>query len=195
MISKRLPHAVFGKGAFCLMCALALVSCDSGQVPSPADRLAGDVPVDIAADGLVALHGEGLVAGAESFYFAAGKNEVEGAIREVLGEPVSRIEIEECGAGPIATTSYAGELTVNFQQGSLVGWNLGTAPEGEAGKVQVDADVSIGMPAEDLANAIGYAPVEGSTLGEEFALSDRLGGFVDSGSVSMLYAGTQCFFR
>ena len=175
--------------------ALALVACDSGQVPSPADRLAGDVPVDVVDEGLVALHGEGLVAGAESFFFAAGQNEVEAALTKVIGEPLGRNQNDECGAGPMVMTSFPGELTVNFQDGSLVGWNIGTAPEGEAAKIQIDADVSVGMPSEELAKAAGYTPIEGSTLGEEFALGDRMGGFVDNGAVTMLYSGTQCFFR
>ena len=175
--------------------ALALIACDSGQVPSPADRLAGDVPVDVVDEGLVALHGEGLVAGAESFFFAAGQNEVEAALTNVIGEPLARNQNDECGAGPMAMTSYPGELTVNFQDGALVGWNIGAAPEGEAKKIQIDSDVAIGMSSEDLAVAPGYTPIEGSTLGEEFALSDRVGGFVDDGVVTMLYSGTQCFFR
>lgn len=189
-MSIRPLYAVFG-----LIGALALTACDSGQVPSPADRMAGDVPVDVVDEGLVALHGEGLVAGAESFYFAAGRNEVEGALANVLGEPTGRTTVDECGAGAMAITSYPGELNVNFQQGSLVGWNIGSASEGEAANIQIDADVSIGMAAEELAKALGYAPIEGSTLGEEFALSNTLGGFVEEGAVSMLYAGTQCFFR
>ena len=175
--------------------ALALASCDSGQVPSPADRLAGDVPVDTVDEGLVALHGEGLVAGAESFYFAAGRNEVETALAQVLGEPTGRNAIEECGAGPMEFTSFPGELNINFQEGSLVGWNIGTAPEGEAAKIQIDADVAIGSTSEELADAEGYSPIEGSTLGEEFAVGEKLGGFIDKGAVTMLYAGTQCFFR
>lgn len=190
MMSKRLLHIAFG-----LMGAVALTSCDSGQVPSPADRLAGDVPLDVVDEGLVALHGQGLVAGAESFYFAAGQNEVETAITTVLGEAGTTNTIEECGAGPMSMTSFPGELTVNFQEGSLVGWNLGTAPEGEGVKIEVDSDAAIGMSVENLAKATGYAPIEGSTLGEEFALSNTMGGFVDKGAVSMLYAGTQCFFR
>jgi hypothetical protein len=157
--------------------------------------MAGDVPVDVVDEGLVALHGEGLVAGAESFYFAAGRNEVETALTKVLGEPVSTSTNDECGAGPMNVTSYRGRLMVNFQDGSLVGWNIGTAPEGEADKIQIDADAVIGMPADELSKVPGFAPFEGSTLGEEFALSDRLGGFVEDGAVSMLYAGTQCFFR
>jgi len=175
--------------------ALALTACDSGQVPSPADRLAGDIPLDVFDEGLVALHGEGLVAGAESFYFAAGQNEVENALANVLGEAMGTNTIDECGAGPMSMTSFPGELTVNFQEGSLVGWNIATAPEGEGGNIQIDSDVAIGMSSEDLAKATGFAPIEGSTLGEEFSLSNTMGGFVDQGAVTMLYAGTQCFFR
>ena len=175
--------------------ALALVACDSGQVPSPADRLAGDVPIDVVDEGLVALHGEGLVAGAESFFFAAGQNEVEGALTNVIGEPTARNQNDECGAGPMAITSYPGELNVHFQQGSLVGWNIATVPEGETTKIKVDADVTIGMLKDQLVDVPGYSPIEGSTLGEEFALSNTMGGFVEDGAVTMLYAGTQCFFR
>ncbi|MEM1053413.1 MAG: aspartate-semialdehyde dehydrogenase [Pseudomonadota bacterium] len=175
-----------------ILCGTA---CDSGQVPSPADRLAGDIPVDVVDASLVALHGEGIVAGAESFYFAAGRNEVEAALTSVLGEPTSRNEIEECGAGPMAMTGYPGELTVNFQEGSLVGWNIGSAPKDEAATIQVDADAAIGMSVEELIEAPGYTPIEGSTLGEEFAMGNMLGGFADDGAVTMLYAGTQCFFR
>lgn len=175
--------------------ALALAACDSGQVPSPADRMAGDVPLDVVDEGVVTLRGEGLVAGAESFFFAAGRNEVETALTNVLGKPTGRTQIEECGAGPMAITSFPGELNVNFQQGSLVGWNVGTAAEGEGANIKVEGDVPIGIAKEQLESAAGYSPIEGSTLGEEFALSDRVGGFVENGAVSMLYAGTQCFFR
>lgn len=177
------------------LAVLFLAACDSGQVPSPADRMSGDVPVDIASEGLVALHGEGLVAGPESFFFAAGQNEVEGAVAKILGEPTGRSEIAECGAGAMTITSFAGELSVNFQSGSLVGWNVGASAEGEGDKIQIDADVSVGTPLDQLTKANGYAPIEGSTLGNEFALSNTMGGFVEGGKVAALYAGTQCFFR
>lgn len=174
---------------------LFLAACDSGQVPSPADRMSGDVPVDVAAAGLVALHGEGLVAGPESFFFAAGQNEVEAAVTKILGEPTGSSEVAECGAGAMTITSFPGELSVNFQSGSLVGWNVGAAPEGEGDKIQIDADVAVGTPLDELEDASGYAPIEGSTLGDEFALSNTMGGFVEDGKVAALYAGTQCFFR
>ena len=41
----------------------------------------------------------------------------------------------------------------------------------------------------------GFSMIEGSTLGDEFVLGEELAGFFEDGKVSMLYAGTQCFFR
>ncbi|UAB77365.1 aspartate-semialdehyde dehydrogenase [Erythrobacter sp. SCSIO 43205] len=177
------------------LAVFALAACDSGEVPSPADRMSGDMPVGFIDEGRVTLHGQGLIAGAESFFFAAGQNEVETSVAKILGEPTGTNTIEECGAGPMVITSYPGELNVNFQEGSLVGWNVGAAPSGEGQKIRVDADIQIGTPLDELDGAAGYAPIEGSTLGEEFAIGERMGGFVDKGAVSMLYAGTQCFFR
>ena len=55
--------------------------------------------------------------------------------------------------------------------------------------------MQIGSPRSAVLAAPGYAAVEGSTLGEEFALGDAIGGFIAGDAVEMLYAGTQCFFR
>ena len=174
------------------LAALLLASCGSNDVPSPAERKAGAEAVAEVDPGLVAVHGQGLVAGAEAFYFAAGRNEVEGALAGALGKAIETSELSECGAGPMTSTSYEGGLTVNFQDGSLVGWLLTGASE----KVQVDADAAIGTPREDAEAAAGFAMIEDSTLGEEFMLAeDEIAGFIESDRVSMLYAGTQCFFR
>ncbi|MDP4604594.1 MAG: aspartate-semialdehyde dehydrogenase, partial [Erythrobacter sp.] len=61
--------------------------------------------------------------------------------------------------------------------------------------VKLAGDVQLGSSRTALEAAPGFTRVEGSTLGEEFALGDRIGGFVEGDAVSMLYAGTQCFFR
>ncbi|MEE4318086.1 MAG: aspartate-semialdehyde dehydrogenase, partial [Erythrobacter sp.] len=105
---------------------------------------------------------------------------------------------KECGAGPITFTDFSGGLTAHFQEGRLVGWNWHLAQEGDApasGVVKLAGEVQVGSPRSVAEAAPGYAPVEGSTLGEEFALGQRIGGFIAGDSVEMLYAGTQCFFR
>jgi hypothetical protein len=178
--------------------ALALSGCDSGEVPSPAERLQGETAPQALAVDTVELRGEGLSAGSEAFYFAAGQAEVEAAIANTLGAPLRSGENRECGAGPITFTDFAGGLTAHFQEGRLVGWNWHLAQDGDrpaTGIVRLAGDVQVGAPRSLAEAAPGYAPVEGSTLGEEFALGGKLGGFIKGDAVEMLYAGTQCFFR
>ncbi len=181
-----------------LATALALAGCDSGGVPSPAEREQGKAaPAPVAANA-VELRADGLSAGAESFYFAAGQSEVEAALAKALGAKLRSGDNPDCGAGPVTFTDFGGGLTVHFQQGGLVGWNWHLPQDGDApasGTVTLPGKVQLGSPRTVLEAAPGFAKVEGSTLGEEFALGDRIGGFVAGEKVEMLYAGTQCFFR
>ena len=179
--------------------ALALSGCDSSGVPSPAERLEGKTGETPVAANAVELRGEGFAAGSEAFYFAAGQKEVEAALARALGAALRSGSNPECGAGPIAFTDFPAGLTVHFQEGRLVGWNWHLAQDGDTpanGTVKLSGAVQLGSPREAASTAPGYTPVEGSTLGEEFALGEAIGGFVSSdGKVEMLYAGTQCFFR
>lgn len=181
-----------------LAAALALTACDSGGVPSPAERQQGEAaPAPLAADA-VELRSDGLTAGSEAFFFAAGQAEVEAALAKALGAPMRSGENRECGAGPITFTDFPGGLTAHFQDGRLVGWNWHLTQDGDApasGTVQLPGKVQVGS-ARSLAEAApGFAKVEGSTLGEEFSLGGRIGGFIEGDKIEMLYAGTQCFFR
>lgn len=178
--------------------ALALAGCDSGQVPSPAERQQGETAPAPVAAGTVKLQAEGLAAGNEAFYFAAGKNEVETALAAVLGAPLRSGENPECGAGPITFTDYGGGLTVHFQDDRLVGWNWHQVQDGDpaaSGTIMLPGKVQVGTARSLVEAAPGFAKVEGSTLGEEFALGQNIGGFITGDKVEMLYAGTQCFFR
>ncbi len=177
---------------------LALASCDSGEVPTPTEQQTLRPPSPEVAADAVELSGEGLTAGVEAFYFSAGKVEVETALAGVLGDATRAVSNEECGAGPMQFTDYPGGLTVNFQDGTLVGWLRRAPQDGDSpatGSVSVAGDVQLGTSRADAEASGGLSMIEGSTLGEEFALGDRIGGFFEANSVSMLYAGTQCFFR
>lgn len=178
--------------------ALALAACDSGGVPSPADQLEGRTEQAPIAANAVALRSDGLSAGAESFYFAAGQSEVEAALAKALGPALRSGENPECGAGPVTFTDFAGGLTVHFQEGRLVGWNWHEVQDGDTpatGTVSLPGKVQLGSARSVLEAAPGFGRIEGSTLGEEFALGGKIGGFVEADKVEMLYAGTQCFFR
>lgn len=170
---------------------LAVAACDSGNVPPPSSQSELRPSTPVVAENEVELRGDGITAGPESFYFAAGQNEVESALARTLGTASDAGENGECGAGPIAYASYPGGLTVNFQNGSLVGWFWRDASEA----ISVSGDNRIGTPRADIEALNGFVMIEDSTLGEEFAMGDRIGGFFDGGAVSSFYAGTQCFFR
>ena len=178
--------------------AAALAGCDSGDVPSPAERQQSEAaPAPVAANA-VELRSDGLSAGAESFYFAAGQAEVEAALTKALGAKLRSGENPECGAGPITFTDFAGGLTAHFQEDRLVGWNWHLPQDGDAkagGTVSLPGKVQVGTARAVLEAAPGFAPIQGSTLGEEFALGQKIGGFIAGDKVEMLYAGTQCFFR
>lgn len=183
---------------FALASALALTGCDSGAVPSPAERQQGQAMPQAIAANAVELRSEGLAAGSEAFFFAAGQAEVEAALARALGAPLRSGSNEECGAGPIIFTDFAGGLTAHFQEARLVGWNWHLTQDGDrpaTGIVTLAGALQVGSPRSIAEAAPGFAVVEGSTLGEEFALGDRIGGFIAGDAVEMLYAGMQCFFR
>lgn len=169
---------------------LALAACgDSGVPPPGQEKLRASEP-QVAANEVV-LRAEGLVAGPEAFYFSAGKNEVEAALSKALGEPVERSENAECGSGPMQFTEYQGGLIVNFQSGNLSGWNA----RGEGGAMRLAGDVQVGSTRAEAEQADGFTAIPSSTLGDEFALGNAMGGFFEGDRVVMMYAGSQCFFR
>lgn len=181
-----------------LATALCLAACDSGNVPTPTEQQTLRPPSAEAEAGVVALNGEGLSAGPEAFYFAAGKVEVETALTGVLGEPTGSGINRECGAGVMEFTDYAGGLTVSFMDGSMVGWfwrlPLDGDPPAQA-EIALVGDLQLGAPQAEAEAADGFDLIEESTLEGEFSLGDKIGGFLEGEEVSMLYAGTQCFFR
>ncbi len=177
------------RGSTLALLALMIAACDSGEVPPPGQEALRPSTPQVAAD-QVELRADGLVAGSESFYFAAGQNEVEAAVEKVLGVTAARSTNDECGAGPIVMTRFGEDLTLNFQDGSLVGWTVTEADE----NLRVVGDVQVGTARADALQAKGFKALE-STLGEEFSLGDRIGGIIEEDAISLMYSGTQCFFR
>lgn len=174
--------------------ALAIAACDDGKVPSPADRQSGAAEAAAAAEidlQSVTLRGDGLTSGANSFFFAAGETEVNAALSASLGDASDSGEMAECGAGPMTFANYPGGLTVNFQEGSLVGWVL----DGGSDSISVSGDAEIGTPRAQIEALPRFSAIEDSTLGEEFVISGQVAGFMEEDAVSMLYSGVQCFFR
>ena len=176
------------RGLLVVTGSLLLVACDNG-VPPPGQEPLRESSPQVAVNE-VELRRDGLVAGAEAFYFAAGENEVTAALSRAIGEPEGQSTNEECGAGPMSIAVFPGGLRVNFQRGSLVGWTQLEPSE----TISVVGDVQVGSDREVASGADSYAAIEGSTLGEEFSLG-QIGGLIEEDKVSILYAGKQCFFR
>ena len=177
---------------------IGLAACDSGQVPPPSQQQELRAPSPSVEANAVELRGDGLSAGTEAFYFAAGKSEVEMALAKVLGEASNSGENLECGAGPMQYTDFPGGVTANFQDGSLVGWIWRMPQDGDAVsdiEISIPGEVQLGTSAAEAEAANGFDLIEDSTLDGEFSLGDKMGGFVEGEEVSMLYAGVQCFFR
>jgi hypothetical protein len=184
--------------ALVAMTALALAGCDSGEVPNPAQADRSPSPAAVE-DNVVDLRVDGIAAGSEAFYFAAGRSEVEAALARTLGAAMNSGTNAECGAGPVDFTDFPGGLAVHFQQGRLIGWNWRLPQDGDVrpqGTVRLSGgDVQLGSARSVAAATAGFARIDASTLGEEFSLGPSIGGFIENDAVSMLYAGTQCFMR
>lgn len=177
--------------------ALGLAACGGSEAPVE-DAADTANEADEAALEAIQLQPDGFRAGAEGFFFEAGKNEAIAAMTNVISAPLGTDAIDECGAGPMELTEFTGGLTLNFIDGALVGWNL-RAPIGDEEMapvpVTIDGDINIGSTREEIEAAQGFEAIPDSTLGEEFVLGNQIGGFIDGEAVGMLYAGTQCFFR
>lgn len=153
---------------------------------------------DAAATKVVELTTAGLTAAGNTLNFEAARTDVEGAVQPLLGDPTDSGSMEECGAGAMDFTDYAGGLTLNFMDAKLVGWNWRSPQDGDApakGEITVAGSASLGTSRATVEGLPGFEMFADSTLGDEFQIGDALFGFFEAGKVSMLYSGTQCFFR
>lgn len=170
---------------FALAASLVLAGCGSEAAPPAADEDA------VEGGDTIVLGGGGFSAGGTMIAFAADRADAEAALGKVLGEPVAREENGECGAGPMQFTRFPDGLTANFQQDRLVGWFHDEA----SARVALENGITVGTPDDRITASPEFLAIEGSTLGEEFALGESVGGFLAGGKVASLYAGVNCFFR
>ena len=107
---------------------------------------------------------------------------------------------EECGAGPMDfVSSSATGLTLNFQEGQLVGWFF----DGDGKLARTAQDITVGSTRSDLEAALPIEMQTDSTLGIEFFSGSGENGFIagflsdesKNATVESLYSGTNCFFR
>ncbi len=133
---------------------------------------------------------------AQHFAFGTPRAMVERAGDAWLGD-AERSGNEECGAGSMEFTRYGG-LTLNWQDGRLVGWFARPDPT-----VVTSDGITPGKLLRDLEVARSARFSEDSTLEGEFdylaADGHEIGGFASGtgrdATIESLYAGVNCFFR
>ncbi len=112
---------------------------------------------------------------------------VVATVSRVLNEmPSSVTTTAECGAGPVTAASWDDGLTLNFQNGTFVGWT----------NADPDLAVAGGFRAGQPRLEMPQVSFQVTTLGTEFSRSDVSGILSeDDERVRLLWAGTTCFFR
>jgi len=187
------------------MALLAGCEAPSGGEDSPSGETAAEpvisgtaVPKAAAAEPRAVVYAQGVSFGTRRMPFRTARKVVENEARTVFPDATFEIDHNsECGAGPMEFTSF-GPLTLNFQDGRLVGWFMEQGP----GMVTSDG-IRPGITLADLRSERSVRLVEDSTLDGEFEYAapdgGTIGGFAlgegDSAEVASLFAGTNCFFR
>ena len=169
----------------------ALAACSGQEAAAPvAEQQA--VTGEAGELGPILLSGTAIARGGEQLAFGSPRDQADGLVAQAGAEGPESSANAECGAGPMEFSRHPGGLTLNYQDGKLVGWLLDEASEA----VTIEGGLAIGA-GRAVAEALpGVAAVDGSTLGDEFySESKGIGGFLEEGKVTMLYAGTNCFFR
>lgn len=102
--------------------------------------------------------------------------------------------LEECGAGPLQATRFAG-VTLASQDGKFAGWWVDQREA--APRPATERGISIGSTREALEAAYSVESFE-SSLGQEFT-ADGLAGVIEGegrlAKVSHLWAGATCIMR
>lgn len=169
----------------------ALAACSGQEAAAPtAEQQA--VTGEAGELGPILLSGTAIARGGEQLAFGSPRDQADGLVAQAGAEGPESSANEECGAGPMEFSRHPGGLTLNYQDGKLVGWLLDEASEA----VTVEGGLAIGAGRAAAEALPGFAAVDDSTLGDEFYSESRgIGGFLEEGKVTMLYAGTNCFFR
>ncbi|WP_082992647.1 hypothetical protein [Erythrobacter sp. QSSC1-22B] len=186
--------------------ALALAACsenapeDAAEGSEVAMQETPNLPADPA--GVVRLRGDGLeVTGplGTMLTFGSQRAPVEAELAKVFSEARDAGTNTECGAGPMAFTEYPGGLTLNFQDGALVGWSLRDDEDGDSADIATAEGIALDSSEAELAEAYEVEMIADSTLGEEFTTPAGVFGFLTgegaARQVESLHAGTNCFFR
>jgi hypothetical protein len=188
-----------GRGASALL-LIGLAGCGPGEsandsAAAPAAEVSNGTAAASAAPAPVVLEGGGLRIGANAPARTIAFDEPQAATIDALtaalgGPPTERGANSECGEGALDYAEWKDRITIWFQEGKFVGWDI-------AGGLETAGGIGIGSPRAHVAALPGYV-VEESTLGVEFRsgqLSGLLASAAPDASVTDLWSGSTCVFR
>lgn len=166
------------KPAWALLSAVLVAGCLNGQSPT-ASPSGG---VGVSKDGLRPVGSDLRID------FGRAQDGVVAAVTKLQGAGPSQVGTNsECGAGPVSYAQWSNGLTLNFMDGTFLGW---TAQPPFAGPSTVE-NLRVGTRIDALG-----VPLEDTSLGREF-LKDGIWGLVLDGEVQVntLWSGLTYFFR
>lgn len=170
------------------------------STPNSAEKIEGDdsggpVANDTVPVARLSLASDGLMfGGSHQVAFGAAEAAAEQGVQAALGAEGKRSENSDCSAGPLGLAQYPGGLTLFFQDGKFVGWDVDGR---ERGGFAAPKGLAIGATRQHLQDA-GDLQMTASTIGAEFRF-DGISGLLSSkdptGTVTNLWAGTTCILR
>ena len=122
--------------------------------------------------------------------FGTGFQDTMHGLIAILGWNVAVGFPQECGAGPLVSADFPGDITLMFQNDRFVGWFM------DAGDLLVtDSGLRHAAPTSILTTT-GTPEFFESSLGTEFETAGLYGLLSDDGArIDAIWTGTNCIFR
>lgn len=172
--------------------AVVVPAGNAAAEPAVVNETAPAPALNIAPDGVSLVTESG---SARHASFGMDRDVAVPMVTAALGKPTDTGRNDECGQGPMDTVDFKDGLTLFFQEGKFVGWDLDGR---DKGGYSTAAGIGIGSTLKELRAAMTVTVDEESTLGIEFS-SGELGGLLSStaaaGKITHLWAGSTCQFR
>jgi hypothetical protein len=189
-------HSVRALTVACLLAAAACTGSEqSDQVAREPNANAVQAErAEKAREPRLLLDGSGLVLEDRKIAFSSPASAAIAAASEVYGRPLSVETLEECGAGPLQVSRFAG-LTISAQDGKFAGWSLDHRDKPPLPATA--SGIGIGSSRRELERAHPVEVFE-SSLGQEFTANELAGlldGKGEGAKITNLWAGATCIMR
>ncbi len=167
------------------------INAVEANASNASDEAAG-LAVDLAPDELTLVEASGKTHHAG---FGVERAVAVKMVSAALGSPIEEAASQDCGEGALGYTTFRDGLSLYFQEGKFVGWDLDGR---ENGKFTTMNGIGIGSTRAELEKSGSEVQVEDSSIGHEFRIGE-LSGLLSApgpgGKVTNLWAGSTCIAR